>query len=93
MNNNVTFWDFVTPRNNPRVSVINEIVRQLVSYLRPIRADWWRCYAASIGCCLRNGQQPDNVGNYRRVDSATYDPANNKTELTFVGGFGREVQL
>jgi hypothetical protein len=93
INNNVTFWNFVTPRNNPRVSVVNEIIRQLHPYLRPMRTAWWQFYGATIGCCLRNSQQPDNAGIYRRVDSASYDPTNNKTDLTFGGGFSREVQL
>jgi hypothetical protein len=35
----------------------------------------------------------DSAGTYRRVGSATYDPIANKTDLMFVGGFRREVQL
>lgn len=93
MNNNVTFWNFVTSHNNPRSSVINEIIRQLGPHLIRIRDEWWQHYASTIGCCLRNSQQLDNAGSYRRVDSATYDPQNQKTELVFVGGFRREVPL
>jgi len=93
MNNDVMFWNFVTQRNNPGGSVINEISRQLQPHLKRMRVEWWRYYSATIGCCLRNSQQLDNAGNYRRVDAATYDPTTNKTDLTFIGGFRREVPL
>jgi hypothetical protein len=93
MNNNITFWDFVTTKHNPSASVINEIIRQIRIFLKPCRAEWWRYYANTIGCCLQNTQQVDSVGSYRQVQAAIYDLTGNKTELTFVGGFKREVPL
>jgi hypothetical protein len=93
MDNNITFWDFLSRMNNPSVSVINEIMKQLGTILRRCRVVWWQYYCNTIGCCLKNTQQVDNAGNYRQIHSATYDGAGNKTELTFVGGFKREVQL
>jgi hypothetical protein len=93
IDHNITFWDFLSTKNNPSASIINEIIRQLRTYLRQCRAVWWSYYNNSIGCCLKNTQQVDNAGNYRQVHSAIYDAVANKTELTFVGGFKREVPL
>ena len=93
MNNQITFWDFLWARNNPRSSVITEIIRQIGPYLPKCRGDWWQYYSGSFGCCLKNTQQVDNAGVYRQVHSATYNATASKTELIFVGGFTREVPL
>jgi hypothetical protein len=93
MNVPINFWDCLTPRSNPGSSVHNEIVQQLYGYLRDCRAVWWRYYSQSFGCCLTNTQQMDQVGQYRVVQNATYDPIAYKTRLTFAGGFTREVML
>src|SRR4051812_28371281 len=45
VNNITTFWDCLTPANDPGLGVFKEIERNLTQYVRQCRAEWWRIYS------------------------------------------------
>jgi hypothetical protein len=91
--NVVSFWDCITPKTKPRQTVINAITHEIARYLRQCRAEWWRFYGQTIGCCLTNQTFPDNAGHPRQIQTAVYDPVNFVTHITFSNGFTRQVIL
>jgi hypothetical protein len=93
LSNIATFWDCLIPATDPGSRVFNEIARNLSQHLRRCRAEWWRLYNNTIGCCLANSMQDDAAGQPRRVALAVYDAAMDETELTFANGFTRRVKL
>lgn len=93
LSNVPTFWNCLTPANDPGIAVFTEILQILVSYLRQCRAEWWRFHANTIGCCLTNSTYDDVAGRQRLIGIAVYDAATNSTELTFTNGHKRKVCL
>lgn len=93
VNNVASFWDCLTPANDPGKGVFDEISGELTQHVRRCRSEWWRLHAGSVGCCLANAVHPDDAGVSRRVQRADYDPASDTTTLTFVNGKTLRVNL
>jgi hypothetical protein len=92
MDNYVEFWDILSS-SDPGDAIRSEIAKQLISVLRRCREEWWRSFASTIGCCLKNTRQADVANKMWSVADAHYDPGTNSTELTFANGFRRTVRL
>ncbi|MET0323397.1 MAG: DUF4160 domain-containing protein [Duganella sp.] len=104
--NEVDLWDVTPVHMTPSASVLEDLRRIIEKSvnLRKARQCWWQVHSGKLRTCLSNKywdtlalEEVDGKNaksGMLQIQSESYDPASQRTTLTFVGGGeSLEIQL